>query len=137
MFPVSSDGVALLTGLGDGEHAVSVEAPGHVTASASFSVAGGTVEGMSPAGAPAGTSAQAPSGTVLEVPRATNCLLSSLEYGDVDGDGRVFVRDVVSLGRCLGLDSSVAQDGWNPAWDADGDGRVTLIDLRQVYIGLD
>jgi len=50
--------------------------------------------------------------------------------GDVNGDGKVDMKDLAMVARCFGAKPSDPR--WNPACDLTGDGKIDMIDLATV-----
>jgi Ca2+-binding EF-hand superfamily protein len=57
-------------------------------------------------------------------------LVYACEYADVNGDGKVDLKDVYAVSILFGKDSSYEK--WNPAADINGDGKVDLKDFYAV-----
>jgi len=50
--------------------------------------------------------------------------------GDVNGDGKVDIKDVLAVAKCFGTTPSDPR--WNPACDLNGDGKVDIKDVTIV-----
>ncbi len=46
--------------------------------------------------------------------------------GDINGDGKVDIFDVIALGRSFG--TAISNPNWNPNADLNADGTVDLLD---------
>jgi hypothetical protein len=47
--------------------------------------------------------------------------------GDVNGDGKVDIKDVLMVSKCFGATPSDPR--WNPACDLNGDGKIDIRDI--------
>jgi hypothetical protein len=71
---------------------------------------------------------------VATIPTGSNTLSDGNIFirllGDVNGDGRVDLKDLALVARALG--STPGRPNWNPACDFYGDGTVSMKDLALV-----
>jgi len=71
---------------------------------------------------------------VATIPTGSNALsdgnISVRLVGDVNGDGRIDLRDTALVARALG--STPTSANWNPSADIDGDGVVNMQDITLV-----
>ena len=71
---------------------------------------------------------------VATIPTGSNTLsgvtITARLLGDVNGDGRVDMKDIAMVARSFG--STPASPNWNPAADLNGDGTVNMKDIAIV-----
>jgi len=68
--------------------------------------------------------------TTTGLSAASNTSLTIRLLGDVNGDGRVDLKDLALVARAFG--STPTSPNWNPAADINGDGQVNMKDIALV-----